>query len=104
MTKVIETSNTTHPGGQETTETINHYINEAHIVEIREIPTPFTAREVVLDNGTVIQTDMSVEEIVNPYRLHDLSAKDYAELGKVVHKGLLDGINQAMDYPWEDNE
>lgn len=104
MIKVIETNNTTHPGGQETTETINHYINEAHIVEIREIPAPFTWNEVVLDNGTVIQTDMSVEEIVNPYRLSDFSAKDYAELGKVVHKGLLNGINQAMDYPWEDNE
>ena len=96
MTKVIETSNTTHPGGQETTETINHYINEAHIVEIREIPAPFTAREVVLDNGTVILTDMSVKELFNPY-IFGGSAKDYAELGKAIQKGLKEGIAEVIE-------
>lgn len=95
MIKVIETSNTTNPGGQETTETINHYINEAHIVEIREIPAPFTAREVVLDNGTVIQTDMSVEELFNPY-IFGGSAKDYVELGKAIQEGFKQGIYETF--------
>lgn len=85
MIKVIETSNTTHPGGQETTETINHYINEAHIVEIRDIPAPFTWTEVVLDNGTVIQTDMSVEEIAFPYGLPQMSEKTARELEELYN-------------------
>lgn len=97
MTKVIETSNTTHPGGQETTETINHYINEAHIVEIREIPAPFTWTEVVLDNGTVIQTDMSVEEIANPYRIADLTAKDVADIGKAFQEGFKKGVAEVIE-------
>lgn len=86
MTKVIETNNTTHPGGQETTETINHYINEAHIIEIREIPAPFTAREVVLDNGTVIQTDMSAMEIAFPYVLPQMSEETARELEELYKR------------------
>ena len=89
MIKVIETNNTTHPGGQETTETINHYINEAHIVEIIEIPAPFTVSEVVLDNGTVIRTDMSVEEIAFPYGLPQMSEETAREIEELHKSGRL---------------
>ena len=95
MIKVIETNNTTHPGGQETTETINHYINEAHIVEIKEAPAPYAMNEVVLDNGTVIETPMSVEELANPY-IFGGSAKDYAKLGEALQAGIKEGLNETV--------